>query len=67
MQRYRSGFPENLGEEFDSPFTRLEYLAHDRFDIHWFRHTGKWFRLFGPLSLAQALHLIETEELLHPL
>lgn len=23
IQRYRSGFPENLGEEFDAPFVRL--------------------------------------------
>ena len=25
IQRYRSGFPENLGEEFDSPFVRLDW------------------------------------------
>ena len=24
IQRYRSGFPENLGEEFDGSFTRLD-------------------------------------------
>ena len=23
IQRFRSAFPENLGEEFDAPFTRL--------------------------------------------
>lgn len=33
VQRYRSGFPENLGEEFEAPFTRLDWLAHDRFNI----------------------------------
>jgi len=27
IQRYRSGFPENLGEEFDAPFARLEGSA----------------------------------------
>ena len=27
ITRYRSGFPENLGEEFDSAFTRLDWIA----------------------------------------
>jgi hypothetical protein len=26
ITRYRSGFPHNLGEEFDSPFTRLDHV-----------------------------------------
>src|SRR5271170_95288 len=33
IQRYRSGFPENLGEEFDAPFARLDWISPDRFDI----------------------------------
>ena len=45
IQRYRSGFPENLGEEFDAPFARLDWISPDRFDIQWHRHTGEWFRL----------------------
>jgi hypothetical protein len=67
VQRYRSGFPENLGEEFDSPFTRLDWVSRDRFDIQWHRHTGTWFCLYRDLSLAQALKTIETDGLLHPL
>ena len=27
IQRYRSGFPENLGEEFDAPFARLDWIS----------------------------------------
>jgi hypothetical protein len=27
IQRYRSGFPDNFGEEFDRPFVRLDWLA----------------------------------------
>jgi len=67
LQRYRSGFPENQGEEFDSPFTRLDWVSRDRFDIQWHRHTGTWFRLYRGLSLAEALKTIETDGLLHPL
>jgi hypothetical protein len=66
IQRYRSGFPDNLGEEFDSPFVRLDWISRDRFDIQWHRHTGAWYRLHRDQSLAHALKIIETDEILHP-
>lgn len=34
IQRNRSGFPENLGEEFDAPFARLDWISRNRFDLH---------------------------------
>lgn len=67
IQRYRSGFPENLGEEFDAAFTRLDWMGRDRFDIQWHRHTGAWFCLYRGLSLVEALKTIETDGHLHPL
>ncbi|SME99435.1 hypothetical protein SAMN06265365_11480 [Tistlia consotensis] len=71
ITRFRSGFPDNLGEEFDSAFTRLDHrqshLAEPRFDVFWHRHTGQWFRLHGDVPLEEALNLIEDDELLHPL
>src|SRR5262249_31477483 len=33
VQSYRSGFPENFGEEFDAPFARLDRISRNRFDI----------------------------------
>ena len=37
ITRYQSGFAHNAGEEFDSPFTRLDHLeeciAETRFDV----------------------------------
>jgi hypothetical protein len=65
-QRYRSGFPENLGEEFDAPFVRFDWISHDRFDIQWHRHTGAWFCLHRGQTLTQALKTFEAEEVLHP-
>ena len=53
IQRYRSGFPENLGEEFDSPFVRLDWVSRDRFDIQWHRHTGAWHCLYRGPSLPR--------------
>lgn len=66
MQRYRSGFEENRGEEFDAPFARIDRMARDRFDIHWMRHTGQWWRLYTGVTFAEALRTLETDGILHP-
>jgi hypothetical protein len=67
LQRYRSGFDENHGEEFDAPFTRLDWTGRDRFDVQWHRHTGEWFRIYQGLALKAALNAIENNEMLLPL
>ncbi|QCI65272.1 hypothetical protein [Phreatobacter stygius] len=67
IQLYRSGFVENLGDEFEAPFARLDYMGPGRFDIQWMRHTGKWWPLYAGLSLSRALAALESDELLHPI
>ena len=71
IQRFRSGFADNFGEEFDSAFTRLDHLDDHfreiRFDVMWHRHTGQWFRLYESLTLEDALASIRADELLQPL
>jgi hypothetical protein len=67
--RFRSGFPENTGEEFNSAFARLDYApegAETRFDVLWRRHTGQWWPLYPALTLEEALHAIETDTVLRP-
>ena len=68
--RYRSGFPDDVDEEFDSAFVRLDYLednsAEMRFEVMWHRHTGQWFRRHTAVTLEEALQLLETDGLLHP-
>jgi hypothetical protein len=70
ITRYRSGFPDDRGDEFDAAFTRLDHvetcLAETRFDIMWHRHTGQWWRPHSSVTLEEALHLIETQRLLQP-
>lgn len=70
IMRYRSGFSENAGEEFDSAFVRLDHveecIAETRFHVMWHRHTGQWFRLHVSVTFDDALRLIESEELLQP-
>ena len=60
ITRYRSGFTDNKGEEFDAPFARLEYVNKGHFDLSWHRHTGEWMRLHTSLSLQAALDIIVT-------
>lgn len=71
ITRYRSGFQDNLGEEFDAAFTRLdhveEHLAGICFNVMWRRHTGQWFGLYAAVALDEALHLVSSNELLQPL
>ena len=70
ITRYRSGFPENAGEEFDAPFTRLDHvsecISETRFDVMWRRHTGQWWLFHRSVTLEEALRLIETEPFLQP-
>ena len=71
ITRYRSGFPDNLGEEFDSAFIRLDHveegLAEAQFDLMWRRHTGQWWRLYSSVTLEEAFQLLKTEPLLQPI
>ena len=60
IQRYRSGFPDNLGDEFDAPFARLDWVARNRFDLLWHRHTGEWFSLYRGLTLAEAIETLKS-------
>lgn len=71
ITRYRSGFPDNRGEEFDSGFARLdhveEHITETRFNLMWHRHTGQWL-CFRPLvTLDEALDLIATNAFVQPL
>ncbi|NQW54914.1 MAG: hypothetical protein HQ465_27120 [Rhodospirillales bacterium] len=61
--RFRSGWPDNLGEEFDAGYARLDHVEESiqelRFDVMWHRHTGQWWRLHAALMLDEALPEVE--------
>jgi hypothetical protein len=63
--RFRSGFPENEGEEYEVPFARVDHF-NGRFAVQWMRHTGRWWCLRSELTLEEALHMLETEPVLRP-
>ncbi len=66
MQRYRSGMAHCLAAEFDTPFARIDYMSPDNFNIHWMRHTGQWWPVYRGKTLAEALHILETDPVLLP-
>jgi len=66
LTRYRSDDPNSVQPEFDAPFARLDYVSRDLFDLLWHRHTGEWVRMFERVTLAEALHLIDTEAYFQP-
>ncbi len=66
VQRYRSGMDDNRGYEFDAPFARIDRMSQDCFDIYWMRHTGKWWPVHAGVTLAEALRILETDEVLRP-
>ena len=53
LQRYRSGFADNLGKEFDAPFARIDWIGRDCFDVQWYRHTGQFPRPSRPVSQSR--------------
>ena len=66
IQRWRTSGRHGPVEEFDVPFVRLVHMGRDRFDLHWFRHTGQWWPLRQGLTLDAALAEIEGDPVLHP-
>jgi hypothetical protein len=54
---------QNLGEEFDAPFARLDWISRDRFDIQW--HTGESFHPHRGLTLVKAIETLSSDGILH--
>lgn len=67
IERLRSDSPDAIVPEFEYAFSRLDYVATDRFDVMWHRHTGQWWRLYHSVSLREALRSIVQDGHLHPI
>ena len=66
--RFRSGWPDNTGEEFDEAYARLDHVEERldelRFDVMWHRRTGQWWRRHAAATLDEAL--MHVEQMLPP-
>ncbi len=66
--RFRNDRPDRYIErEFIASFARLEYVSRDRFDLSYFRHTEKWWPVDLGVTLDEALALLETKGIYHPI
>jgi len=53
--------PNRIAATFESPFARMEYIEDGRFNLAYFRHTGKWVEIFTDLSMNECLKLIAED------
>ncbi len=58
--------PNALSPFFEDSFTRLAYMANERFNLAYMRHTGKWCEVFAGLSMEEAFATIRDEPFFHP-
>ena len=67
IQLFRTDRKDAISPEFEAPFTRLEYVVPDHFQLSYHRHTGQWHCVYRGLTLNDALATIESEELFRPI
>ncbi len=68
LQKFRNDRPDRyLESEFIVPFARIEYVGRDRFDLSYFRHTEQWWPVDRGVTLDEALSLLATNEIYHPI
>lgn len=60
MARYASPGPNRIAPFFEIGFARMEFVGDDRFDLAYFRHTGKWWTIYSDLTLDEALDLVKS-------
>ncbi len=66
MAKYASPAPNRISPFFEVGFARLEFIGDNRFDLAYFRHTGKWWPVFSGLTVDEALNLVRSEGLFNP-
>ena len=66
VAKYACPGPTASSPFFEAPFTRLEYVGENRFNLAFMRHTGKWVEVEQGLSLAKALDSIRHDGFYYP-
>ena len=66
VAKYACPGPTAIAPFFESPFTRLEYVGGNRFNLSFMRHTGKWVEVEQELTLTKALESIRNDGFYHP-
>ena len=66
VAKYACPGPTAISPFFEAPFTRLEYVGENRFNLSFMRHTGKWVEVEQELTIAKALESIRNDGFYHP-
>lgn len=68
--KYRDTRPEPGAEAVeptsDLKLARIEYLGENKYNLAYFRHTGKWWVIFYEISLEECFEAIEDMPHFHP-
>ena len=59
MAKYASPGPNRISPFFEIGFARLEYIGGNRFDLAYFRHTGKWWSVFSAMRGILIVYLLK--------
>ena len=51
---------------FETKFARMEYVADNKFNLAYMRHTEKWFEVSQDISIEECLKLIEEDPIFMP-
>ena len=66
VAKYACPGPTAISPFFEAPFTRLEYVGGNRFNLSFMRHTGKWVEVEQELTLTKALESIRNDGFYYP-
>lgn len=55
-----------ISPSFETKFARMEYVAANRFNLAYMRHTGQWLEVFQDMSMDECLKMIEENPIFMP-
>ena len=64
--KYQDTRSEAIEPTYDWKLARIEYLKENRYNLAYFRHTGKWWVIFYEIPLEECFEAIEDMPHFHP-
>jgi hypothetical protein len=60
IAKYACPGPGSISPSFEVGFARLEFIDDNRFNLAYFRHTGKWWPIASGLTIEEVLNIVES-------
>ena len=64
--KYKDNRAEAIEPTYDWKLARIEYLKENKYNLAYFRHTGKWWVIFYEIPLEECFEAIEEMPHFHP-